>query len=93
MHQTPLYAELACTSNFTFLSGASHPQELVARAAELGYSAIAITDECSLAGVVRALEEAQRCTERGQTIQLIPGSSFRLENGSRLVLLPEDHTG
>ena len=53
----PLYAELACTSNFTFLTGASHPQELVARAAELGYSAIAITDECSLAGVVRALEE------------------------------------
>ena len=61
MRQTPPYAELVCTSNFTFLSGASHPQELVARAAELGYSAIAITDECSLAGVVRALEEAQRC--------------------------------
>ena len=93
MHQTPPYAELACTSNFTFLSGASHPQELVARAAELGYKAIAITDECSLAGVVRALEEAQRCAEQGQPIQLIPGSIFRLENGSRLVLLPEDHSG
>jgi len=93
MYQTPLYAELICTSNFTFLSGASHPQELVARAAELGYSAIAITDECSLAGVVRALEEAQRCAERGRPVQLIPGSSFRLENGSRLVLLPEDHAG
>jgi error-prone DNA polymerase len=91
MHQSSPYAELACTSNFTFLSGASHPQELVARAAELGYSAIAITDECSLAGVVRALEEAQRCAERGQPVQLIPGSLFRLENGSRLVLLPEDH--
>ena len=93
MHQAPPYAELACTSNFTFLSGASHPQELVSRAAELGYSAIAITDECSLAGVVRALEEAQRCAERGQPVQLIPGSSFRLEKGSRLVLLPEDHAG
>ncbi len=93
MHEVPPYAELACTSNFTFLSGASHPQELVARAAELGYKAIAITDECSLAGVVRALEEAQRCAERGQPVQLIPGSSFRLENGSRLVLLPEDHAG
>ena len=91
MHQSSPYAELACTSNFTFLNGASHPQELVARAAELGYSAIAITDECSLAGVVRALEEAQRCAERGQPVQLIPGSLFRLENGSRLVLLPEDH--
>ena len=87
------YAELACTSNFTFLHGASHPQELVARAAELGYSAIAITDECSLAGVVRALEEAQRCAEHGRAIQLIPGSSFRLENGARLVLLPCDHAG
>ncbi len=87
------YAELVCASNFTFLSGASHPQELVARAAELGYRAIAITDECSLAGVVRALEEQQRCAQRGQPIRLIPGSSFRLENGSRLVLLPQDHTG
>jgi error-prone DNA polymerase len=93
MQDTPPYAELDCTSNFSFLTGASHPQELVARAAELGYSAIAITDECSLAGVVRALEEAQRCAERGQPIQFIPGSSFRLENGSRLILLPRDHTG
>ena len=87
------YAELVCASNFTFLTGASHPQELVARAAELDYRAIAITDECSLAGVVRALEEAQRCTRRGQPIQLIPGSLFRLEDGSKLVLLPEDHPG
>jgi len=93
MNTPPLYAELAATSNFTFLTGASHPQELVARAAELGYGAIAITDECSLAGVVRALEESQRCAERGMPIQLIPGSSFRLENGSRLVLLPLDHAG
>jgi len=93
MEPSPPYAELACTSNFTFLTGASHPQELVARAAELGYSAIAITDECSLAGVVRALEEAQRCAQRGQPVQLIPGSSFCLENGSRLVLLPLDHAG
>jgi error-prone DNA polymerase len=93
MSSPPPYAELACTSNFTFLTGASHPQELVARAAELGYKAIALTDECSLAGVVRALEETQRCTERGLPIQLIPGSSFRLENGSRLILLPLDHAG
>jgi error-prone DNA polymerase len=87
------YAELVCTSNFTFLTGASHPQELVARAAELGYRAIALTDECSLAGIVRAFEEALRCTERGFPIELIPGSLFRLQNDSRLVLLPEDHTG
>ena len=44
------YAELHCISNFTFLRGASHPEELVVRAQELGYAALAITDECSLAG-------------------------------------------
>ncbi|WP_159917105.1 error-prone DNA polymerase [Pantoea sp. 18069] len=53
-HLLPAYAELRCISNFTFLRGASQPEELVARAKALGYSAIAITDECSLAGVVRA---------------------------------------
>ncbi|MDX1380833.1 MAG: hypothetical protein R3233_06915, partial [Xanthomonadales bacterium] len=89
----PVYAELVCASNFTFLGGASHPQELVARAAQLGYRALALTDECSLAGAVRALEEARRCAQRGQPIELIPGSLFRLENGSRLVLLPADARG
>ncbi|MDT8321918.1 MAG: PHP domain-containing protein, partial [Xanthomonadales bacterium] len=93
MQQLPLYAELACVSNFSFLTGASHPQELVARAAVLGYSALALSDECSMAGVVRALEETRRCAQRGQSIEFIPGSSFRLENGSRLILLPQDHTG
>src|ERR1700693_2026674 len=48
------YAELHCKTNFSFLEGASHPDELVARAAELGYAALAITDRNSLAGVVRA---------------------------------------
>ena len=55
------YAELHCVSNFTFLRGASHPQELVAQAHQLGYRALAITDECSMAGVVRAHEEAKKC--------------------------------
>ncbi len=87
-HALNNYAELVCTSNFTFLNGASHPQELVTRAAELGYKAIALTDECSLAGIVRAFEETRRCN-----IELISGSLFRLENGSRLVLLAEDSTG
>ena len=53
------YAELHCLSNFTFLRGASHPEELVKRAQELGYRALALTDECSLAGVVRAHVAAQ----------------------------------
>ena len=61
----PAYAELHCRSNFSFLVGASHPQELVARAAQLGYAAIAITDECSVAGVVRAHEEAKRQAKGG----------------------------
>jgi error-prone DNA polymerase len=92
-HEPIRYAELVCTSNFTFLNGASHPQELVARAAELGYCAIALTDECSLAGIVRAFEEARRCEQQGQDIKLISGSLFRLENGSRLVLLAENMAG
>ncbi len=50
----PPYAELHCLSHFTFLRGASRPAELVQRAQQLGYSALAITDECSVAGVVRA---------------------------------------
>ncbi|MEH6776035.1 MAG: PHP domain-containing protein, partial [Cereibacter changlensis] len=52
--QAEAYAELCVTSNFTFLTGASHPEELVTRAAELGLMAIAITDRNSVAGVVRA---------------------------------------
>jgi error-prone DNA polymerase len=63
------YAELAVTSNFSFLTGASHPEELMARAAELGLTAIAITDRNSLAGVVRAhvaLREMARLRAEGQ---------------------------
>src|SRR5581483_7321305 len=51
---TPRYAELQCKTNFSFLCGASHAEELVARAGELGYRALAVTDENSLAGIVRA---------------------------------------
>lgn len=69
----PDYAELQCISNFTFLRGASHPEELVIRAAQLGYRALAITDECSLAGVVRAHVEAKKLG-----LQLIIGSQFQL---------------
>ena len=54
LEKTLAYAELHCVSNFSFLRGASRPEELVDRAVALGYSALAITDECSMAGVVRA---------------------------------------
>src|SRR5512146_1522946 len=57
----PEYAELHCLSNFTFLRGASHPEELVERAAALGYAALALTDECSFTGIVRAHVAAKRC--------------------------------
>jgi error-prone DNA polymerase len=50
----PAYAELHCLTNFSFLRGASHPEELVERAQALGYAALAVTDECSLSGAMRA---------------------------------------
>lgn len=82
------YAELHCLSNFTFLHGASSPEELVVRAAELGYSALAITDECTLSGVVRAHMAAQ---EAG--LKLIIGSRFVLDDGLCLVLLARNRRG
>jgi error-prone DNA polymerase len=69
----PPYAELACRSNCSFLTGASHPEELVARAKALRYAALAITDECSLSGVVRAHAEARRLG-----MPLIVGAQMRL---------------
>jgi error-prone DNA polymerase len=81
------YAELHCLSAFSFLRGASQPAELVARAAELGYTALAITDECSLAGVVRAYE-AMRALPEGASLKLIIGAEFITRDGAlRLVLL------
>lgn len=79
---TPKYAELHCVSNFTFLRGASHPGDLVTRACNLGYSALALSDECSMAGVVRAHEQAEKCG-----MKLIIGSEFRSTNRLHLVLL------
>jgi error-prone DNA polymerase len=84
----PEYAELHCCTNFSFLRGASHAEELVARAAELGYTALAITDECSLAGVVRAHVAAK---ELG--LKLIVGSGITLADGMRLVLLAQNRAG
>jgi error-prone DNA polymerase len=82
------YAELHCLSNFTFLRGASHAEELVARAAGLGYRALAITDECSVAGVVRAHVAA-----RDNSLKLIIGSEFRLNDDLRLVVLVRNRNG
>jgi error-prone DNA polymerase len=84
MASLPEYAELHCLSNFSFLRGASHPEELVERAAALGYRALAITDECSLAGAVRAHQAAKECG-----LKLILGTEIVFEN-AKLVLLASD---
>ncbi|WP_295801725.1 error-prone DNA polymerase [uncultured Microbulbifer sp.] len=87
------YAELFCQSNFSFLQGASHPQELIATAHTLGYRALAITDECSMAGVVRAYAELEKLKAEGSELKLICGSFFRLqESNQQLVLLAPDKT-
>ncbi|MFM0239680.1 error-prone DNA polymerase [Paraburkholderia phytofirmans] len=89
----PAYAELFCFSNFTFLRGASHAEELAQRAAQLGYAGLAITDECSLAGVVRAHVAAKEAK-----LPLVVGSYFRLSNADGspafgLILLAQNREG
>jgi error-prone DNA polymerase len=85
---TPGYAELHALSNFSFLRGASHPGELVTRAQALGYRALALTDECSLAGAVRAHEAARALPEApGSRLKLIIGAEFSTIGGLKLVLL------
>ncbi len=90
----PAYAELRCVSNFTFLRGASRPEELVERAKTLGYSALALTDECSMAGVVRAHVAAK---EVG--LPLVLGSQFSIapvdaaEPACTLVVLAQNREG
>src|SRR5712692_2931944 len=86
MASLPDYAELHCLSNFSFLRGASHPEELVERARALGYPALALTDECSLAGAVRAHQAAKE--QKG--LKLILGTEIRLQDGMKLVLLATD---
>jgi error-prone DNA polymerase len=84
----PSYAELHCVSNYSFLRGASDPEELVERAAKLGYAALAITDECSVSGVVRAHLAAKKAG-----IRLLVGTEVELACGLRLVLLARDIGG
>ena len=85
---TPGYAELHCLSNFSFQRGASSAEELFRRAREQGYQALAITDECTLAGIVRAWQAAKE-----QQLRLIVGSEVRLQDGPKLVLLVQNLTG
>ncbi len=90
--ELPAYAELHCRSNFSFGLGASLPEELVARAHALGYSALALTDECSVAGLVRAHTEAKKLG-----LKLLPGSAFSVQrsvgDSFELIALPRNLNG
>jgi error-prone DNA polymerase len=90
VYALPDYAELHALSNFSFQRGASHAQELAERAFELGYKALAVTDECSVAGVVRAHEVA-----KALGLQLLPGAEFLVQAAYafRLVVLPHNAAG
>jgi len=98
------YTELHCLSNFSFLRGASHPEELVRRALALEYGGLAITDECSFAGSVRAhlaLEELRISDEPARSFRLIHGTEIQLAEGegkqvapgARLLLLAQTRAG
>ena len=84
-HADVQYAELHCLSNFSFLRGASHPAELVTTAVELGYAGLALTDECSVAGVVRAHGAAKK-----SGLKLVIGSEIVLADGLEVVVLAVD---
>jgi error-prone DNA polymerase len=88
VEEAPAYAELHALSDFSFQRGASSARELFERAKNIGYTALAITDECSLSGIVRALEAS---VETG--VALIVGSELRLRDGPVLVLLVENQAG
>jgi error-prone DNA polymerase len=83
-----MYAELHAVTNFSFLKGASHPQEMVQRAVELRYQALAVTDECSVAGVVRAHDEAKKTG-----FQLIIGSELKCVDGLTCIALARSRRG
>ena len=85
---TPRYAELHCLSNFSFQRGASSVDQLFERAKAMGYEALAITDECSLAGIVRAWQASEK-----HDVRLIVGAEFQVAQGPKLVLLVEDLRG
>jgi len=87
---TRVFAELHTKSHYSFLCGASSPEELVFQAADLGYEAVAITDECSFAGVVKAYKASEECG-----LKLIIGSEFSItanDTKLKLILLAPSRT-
>ena len=93
----PVYAELYCRSNFSFQVGASHPEELVRTAYTLGYRALAITDECSLAGSVRAhlewreLRKANSKKLQTPDFKIITGACFNVDSDVLILLAQTRH--
>src|SRR3569833_305137 len=79
------YTELQVTTNFSFLRGASHPEEYIDRAAELGYTAVAVTDRNTLAGIVRAHVAA-----KAKEMRIIPACRLDLLDGPSLLAYPTD---
>ena len=86
----PPYAELQVTSNYTFLTGAAHPDELITTAAAMGHAAIAITDRNSFAGIVRAHTAMRADTIRASNLQFIVGVRLDLTDGASLLAYPTD---
>ncbi len=88
------FTELSAISNFTFLTGASHPEEYILRAADLDQTAIAIADLNSVAGIVRAHTKARELArEGGPKLRLIPAARIQLQSGFTLTALPRDRAG
>ena len=88
------FVELSATSNFTFLTGAAHPEEYVARCVELGLGAIAIADVNSVAGIVRAHTKARELArDGGPVVRLIPAARLVLREGLVITVLPQDRAG
>lgn len=86
----PAYVELQVTTNFTFLRGASQPEELVARAAELGQPAIGIADRNSLAGVVRAHVMARELAKQEKNIRIVVGARLDFTDAPSVLCYPID---
>lgn len=84
------YAELHCKTNFSFLEGASHAHELADRAIELGYSAIAVTDRNSIAGVVRAYSAVKDAARGHRAMKLLTGAELHPEDGPPIVVWATD---
>ena len=88
------FTELSATSNFTFLTGASHPEDYMLRAVELGFGGLAVADVNSVAGIVRAHTKAREIgRDGGPVVRLIPAARLVLRDGFSVTALPVDRAG